>query len=173
MDYTVDPATGLVTDIGVRCGPDTRPRTVAGHTGTVRTMEKFQGFSGRVQRALNWLRELVGIETLDPGNKAQFEAQLEIRKLPGLIEAQLKRMRNMEPNARDLAEAELAKLELQLDEHLRTLELGTAGEGAGDAAAEGLSRAKQRKYAELLEKLREHEPEAPTRTRRPAARCTS
>ena len=158
VDYTVDPATGLVTDIGVRCGPDARPGTVALHAGTVRTMQKFQGFSGRVQQALNWLRELVGIETLDPANKALFEAQLEIRKLPRLIEAQLKRMRDMEPNARDLAEAELAKLELQLDEHLHTLELGTAGEGAGYVAAEGLSHAKQRKYAELLEKLREHEP---------------
>lgn len=158
VDYSVDLATGLITEIGVRCGPDARPGTVALHTPTVRTMEKFQGFSGRVQRALNWLRELVGIETLDPGNKAQFEAQLEIRKLPGLIEAQLKRMRNMEPNARDLAEAELAKLELQLDQHLRTLELDAAGEGTGYVAAEGLSRAKQRKYAELLEKLREHEP---------------
>ncbi|SCL34944.1 protein of unknown function [Micromonospora rhizosphaerae] len=157
VDYTVDPSTRLITEIRIRCGPDARPGTVALHTETVRTMEKYQGFSGRVQQALNWLRDLVGVDTLDPGNKPQFEAQLEIRKLPKLIEAQLDRMKAMEPGARDRAEAELAKLQVDLDRHLRTLDLGPIGEGVGYVAAEGLSKAKQRRYAELLERLRQHE----------------
>jgi hypothetical protein len=37
---------------------------------------------------------------------------------------------------------------------MRTLELGTEGEGVGYVAGEGLSRAKQKMYAELAEKLR-------------------
>lgn len=157
VDYTVDPATRLITEITIRCGPDARPGTVALHTETVRTMEKYQGLSGRVQQALNWLRDLVGVGTLDPGNKPQFEAQLEIRKLPKLIEAQLERMKSMEPGARDRAEGELAKLQVDLDRHLRTLDLGPVGEGVGYVAAEGLSKAKQKKYAELLERLRQHD----------------
>jgi hypothetical protein len=157
VDYTVDPASRLISEIHVRCGPDARPGTVALHTGTVRTMERFQGFSGRVQQALNLLRGLVGLETLNPANKPQFEAQLEIRKLPALIEAQLDRMRSMEPGARDRAEAELAKLQVDLDRHLRTLDLGPAGGDVGYVAAEGLSKAKQRRYAGLLERLRQHD----------------
>jgi hypothetical protein len=64
----------------------------------------------------------------------------------------------MEPNARDMAEAELANLENQLEQHLRTLDLGTVGEGVGFVAAKGLSKAKQKQYADLLAKLRGLEP---------------
>jgi hypothetical protein len=124
------------------------------HTETARTMQKYQGFSGRVRQALSWVADLIGVQTLDPSNKPLFEAQLEIRKLPGAIEAQLARMRAMEPNARDMAEAELESLKAQLEKHLSTLDIGEVSEGAGFVAAKGLSRAKQKQYAELLNKLR-------------------
>lgn len=158
VDYKLDPATGLIIDIRLTCGPDARPASVAVHAETVRTMQKYQGFSGRVRQALSWLADRIGVDTLKPENKVSFEAALEIRKLPKLIDAQLARMKNMEPNAHDLAEAELNHLELQLEQHLRTLGLGGEGEGAGYVAGKGLPKAKQKQYADLLARLRGLEP---------------
>jgi uncharacterized protein DUF4157 len=155
VGYKLDPATGLILEIRLRCSPDARPASVAIHTETIRTMQKYQGFSGRVRQAISWVGDLIGFETLNPEkNPTAFEAALEIRKLPKLIDAQMAGMKNMEPNASDMAEAELDHLRIQLDRHLRTLDLGGTGEGAGFVAAKGLSKAKQKQYAELLAKLR-------------------
>jgi hypothetical protein len=156
-DYKLDPKTGLISEITLRCGPDARPESVRIHAETIRTMQKYQGFSGRVRQAISWVGDLIGFETLNPEkNPVSFEAALEVQKLPKLIDAQMLRMKNMEPNARDMAEAELEKLQVQLDKHLRTLDLG-GGEAVGFIAAEGLSKAKQKKYAELLAELRTYE----------------
>jgi hypothetical protein len=158
-EYKLDPATGLISEIRLRCSPDARPASVALHTETIRTMQKYQGFSGRVRQAISWVGDLIGLETLSPEkNPAAFEATLEIQKLPKLIDAQMAQMKSLEPNARDMAEAELDHLELQLNQHLRTLELGGTGEAAGFVAAKGLSAAKKKQYAELLAKLRGFEP---------------
>jgi hypothetical protein len=158
VKYEPNRKSGLIERIRVHCSPDARPGTVTLHVDTVRTMQKYQGFSGRVRQALHWVADLIGFNTLSPEkNPASFEAALEIRKLPKLIQEQLDRMQRMEPAARDLAEAELESLRVQLDKHLRTLDLG-GGEAAGLIAGKGLSRANQKKYAELLEKLRGFEP---------------
>ncbi len=156
-DYKIDPDTGLISEIKIRVSPDARPRTVELHVDTVRTMQKYQGFSGRVRQAVRWVGEIVGVETLSPDkNPNSFRAALEIRKLPTIIQEQMARMKNMESNARDMAEGELAKLQVQLDQHLRALDL-TGGEASGSVAAEGLSKTKQKKYAELMQKLRGHD----------------
>jgi hypothetical protein len=161
-EYKLDPKTGLISEIRLRCSPDARPNSVKLHTETLRTMQKYQGFSGRVRQAISWVGDLIGFETLNPQkNPTSFEAVLEIRKLPKLIEAQMMQMKNMEANALELAQAELDHLEVQLDKHLRTLELGGAGEAAGYVAAKGLSKAKQKKYADLRAKLRQHEAGTP------------
>ncbi len=156
-EYTLDPDTGLISEIKLRCGPDARPATVSVHAETIRTMQKYQGFSGRVRQAISWVADIIGVDTLKPENKGSFEAALEIRKLPKAIELQMARMRKMEPNARNLAEAELAHLQEQLEQHMRALDLGD-GEGVGFVAAKGLSKAKQKQYADLLAKLRKLTP---------------
>jgi uncharacterized protein (DUF2267 family) len=156
--YEIDPATGLIGEITVHSSPDARPATVALHAETVRTMQRYQGFEGRVRKAISWLADLVGIDTLKPENKRSFEAALEVRKLPKAIREQMNAMERLGPAAREVAQAQLDHLELQLEEHLRTLELGGPGEGAGLVAAKGLSKAKQKQYAELRAKLRALEP---------------
>jgi hypothetical protein len=156
--YEIDTATGLIGDITVHSSPDARPATVALHAETVRTMQKYQGFEGRVRKAISWLADLVGIDTLKPENKASFEAALEVRKLPKAIREQMDAMERLGPAAREAAQAQLDHLELQLEQNLRTLELGGAGEGSGLVAAKGLSKAKQKQYAELRAKLRALEP---------------
>jgi len=157
-EYTLDKSSGLISEIRLHCSPDARPASVALHAETIRTMQRYQGFSGRVRKAISWLADLVGIDTLKPENKSSFEAALEVRKLPKALKEQMDAMQRMGPAAREAAQAQLDHLELQLEQHLRTLELGGPGEGAGLVAAKGLSKAKQKQYAELRAKLRALEP---------------
>ncbi len=78
-EYALDPKSGVIKEIRLKCGPDARLGTIALHTDTVRTMQKYQGFSGRVRQALNWIADIVGIDTIDPKkNPAVFEAVLEV-----------------------------------------------------------------------------------------------
>lgn len=155
-DYEVDPKTGLVTEITLRCSPDARPSTVALHEATMRTMQKFQGFGGRVRIGLNWVTEVLGFtpETPNPENRVSFEAALEVQKLPSLILDQIQSMKKMSPDAVKLAEAELASMETQLEDNLRKLNFGAEGEGEGFVAKKAMSKAKQKQWAALKEKLR-------------------
>jgi hypothetical protein len=159
-DYKLNEKTGQITEITLRCGPDARPETVGLHEETVRTMQKYQGFGGRVRIALSWVQELLGFtpETPNPEKRVSFEAALEIQKLPKLIEAQMEAMKKMEPNARAEAEAELDHMRSQLEENLYKLDLGEGTEASGFVAKKGLSKAKLKDYNELLEKLRPLEP---------------
>ncbi|MDG2524155.1 DUF4157 domain-containing protein [Stenotrophomonas sp. HITSZ_GD] len=159
VDYTLDEQ-GLIKDIQIRCSAEARPETVGQHADTVAAMRKYQGFSGRVRLAIADIGRLIGFDTIKPEHAASYQAMLEVQKLPKVIKAQLDRIATLDPKAAGEANAELAKLQTQLDQHLRTLDLGTAfaGEGEGFVAAKGLSKAKQRQYAELETKLRQNDP---------------
>lgn len=155
-EWDPDADTGLVSNIRLRVSPDAVPSTVRAHADTIRTMEKFQGLSGRVRMALNWIAELIGVQTLDPTNKPLFDAQLEVQKLPKLIKAHMDAMQAMEPNARTEAEAKLDSLEHQLMEHLAALSIGELTPSSG-VSQRGTSKAAMKKYAELLTELRKHD----------------
>ena len=159
VDYDFNEKTGLITEIRIRCSPDARPESVGMHADTVRAMQKYQGFSGRVKLAIADIARLIGIDAIKPEHRASYEASLEVQKLPKAIKQQMEHMRTLGPEAAAQAMAELESLQVQLDQHLRTLDLGTefAGDGAGFVAAKGLSKAKQRQYAELETKLRGQE----------------
>ena len=107
--------------------------------------------------AIAWVADLIGKKIITPNDKT-FEAALEVQKLPKSIAEQMAAMKKMEGNARVEAEAQLAHLELQLEQNRLKLELGGGGEAAGFVAAKGLSKAKQKQYAELAAKLRGLEP---------------
>ncbi|HKP41172.1 DUF4157 domain-containing protein [Mycobacterium sp.] len=156
-EWDPDPDTGLVTNIRLRVSPDALPTTVRLHTDTLRTMQKYQGLSGRVRLALNWIAEMIGVQTLDPGNKPLFDAQLEVKKLPKLIAEHMKAMEAMEPNARTEAEAKLDSLEQQLAEHLAALSIGELTPSSGVAQRDVAPR-NRKKYNELLVELRKHKP---------------
>jgi len=159
VDYQIDEKTGLISDIRIRCSADARPETVGMHADTVRAMQKYQGFSGRVRLAIADIARLIGIDAVKPEHRASYEATLEVQKLPKAIKEQMDFMRDLGPEQAAKAMAELESLQVQLDQHLRTLDLGTefAGDGEGFVAAKGLSKAKQIQYAELEAKLRKQE----------------
>jgi hypothetical protein len=156
VEYDINDMTGQITDIRIRCSADARPETVGLHADTARAMQKFQGFSGRVRLAIADVGRLIGFDTVKPEHRASYEAVLEVQKLPKAIKKQMDFMRDLGPEATSKAMAELESLQVQLDQHLRTLDLGTefAGDGEGFVAAKGLSKAKQAQYAELEAKLR-------------------
>lgn len=170
VDYDINEKTGQITDIRIRCSPDARPETVGMHADTARAMQKYQGFSGRVRLAISDIARLIGIDAVKPEHRASYEAVLEVQKLPNAIKQQMEFMRTLGPEAASKAMAELESLQVQLDQHLRTLDLGTefAGDGEGFVAAKGLSKAKQAQYAELEAKLRGQDPGTPAhkKTRR-------
>ncbi|MFL0287314.1 DUF4157 domain-containing protein [Mycobacterium sp. SMC-21] len=155
-DWDPDPDTGLVTNIRLRVSPDALPSTVRMHADTLRTMQKYQGFSGRVRLALKWIADLIGKKTLDPTNKPLFDAQLEVQKLNKLIADHMNAMKAMEPHARTDAEAKLDSLEQQLAEHQGALDIGDLTPSSGVAQRDVAPR-NRKKYNELLTELRKHE----------------
>jgi hypothetical protein len=158
-EYTTDSKTGLISEISLHCSPDVLPTTVRLHTETLRTMQKYQGFGGRIRQVMAWIADLVGVETITPADRARFEAALEIPKLREHIREQMGHLELSGPEARAAAEAELDAMQVQLAEHLTTLELGTIGEGAGYVAKKGVPKAKLKQYNELRAKLRDLAPD--------------
>ncbi len=160
VEYDLNEKTGLIENIRMRCSPDARPETVGLHADTVKAMQKYQGFSGRVRLAIADIARLIGFDTIKPEHAASYQAMLEVQKLPQVIKEQMEHLRTLGPEAIAQATAELESQRVQLDQHLRTLDLGTefAGDAEGYVAAKGLSKAKQRQYAELETKLRQNDP---------------
>lgn len=158
IEWTPD-QDGLVGKITIRAGPETSPGNLRLHIETVRTMQKYQGFSGRIRRALTWIADAVGIETLDP-RKPTFAAKLEIEKLTRAVAEQMNAMKAMKPDAREIAEAKLDILRSQLEEHMAALDIGEVTPGAA-VAARGVARRNLKRYNDLLTQLRQHEPGSP------------
>ena len=137
VEYVVE--NGLVTDISLRVGERATWRNVAEHVGTVRGMQRYQGFSGRVR---TWLDRVHGWFTLNPtapvGSRA-WEARLELAKLPPIIEARVREYAHPDTPAERRAELleELATLNDQLAEHAATVAAMADDPGRGYVAAEG------------------------------------
>ena len=51
VEYTVDG--GIITDIRLRAGPEATFREIAEHVATIRSMQRYQGLSGRVRALLD------------------------------------------------------------------------------------------------------------------------
>jgi hypothetical protein len=155
IDWTPDQH-GLVGEITIKVGPETTPGMLRLHIETVRTMQKYQGFSGRIRRALAWIAEIIGVETLDPSDPA-FQTKLEIDKLTVIVTEQMNAMAAMEPDAREAAEGKLDALRNQLEEHLAALDIGELTP-TGGVAARGVPKRFQKRYNELRAELRQYRP---------------
>ena len=161
-----------ILDVVIRVGPHARPRSVALHANIARIMLQYRGFSGQLRRATAWIGKLIGWQVITPENPQLWKAQLEVGKLPGLIQEQIERMRTMDDSSRDHAEAELESLRNQFAEHMETLLTGTeaasvaldpvaALDGSTEAlavAARGVSAKNRRAYAELKAELARYTP---------------
>jgi Domain of unknown function (DUF4157) len=155
IDWKPD-ADGLVGKIEIHAGPETTPEMLRLHVETVYTLQKYQGFGGRIRRALSWVADLIGVETLDH-TKPEFATKLEIDKLKRIVTEQMNAMKAMEPDAREIAEAKLDILRSQLDEHMAALDIGEVSPETS-VAARGVPKKNLKKYRELLAELRQLKP---------------
>lgn len=128
---------GLVTNVRIEAGPGATPRDIELHAETVRQLERYRGVGGRIRRAQDRLANLIRLRKPPPGSAA-FEAQEEIRKLPGIIEDRLRELESgaLTPGAADDLRAEVAYLEGQLRRHERNLRSWDLNPGRGYVAAE-------------------------------------
>ena len=150
---------GLVGEITIHVGPETTPGMLRQHIETVRTMQKYQGFSGRIRKALTWIADIIGVKTLHPGDP-EFKTKLEIDKLKPIVAQQMNAMEAMEPDAREVAEGKLDVLRSQLEEYMAALDIGELTP-VGDVitvAARGVPKRHLKRYNELHAELRQYKP---------------
>ena len=137
VEYTMDG--GVITEIHLLVGREVTFREIAEHVNTVRSMQRYQGLSGRVriliERIGAWFTQN---PTAGPGTRA-FEARLELAKLPPIIEARAREMAdpNTPADRRAALELELGDLERQLADHAAAVD--SVATGRGFVAAEGVS----------------------------------
>jgi hypothetical protein len=151
VEYTT--TDGVISDIRLRVGREVTFRQIAEHVSTIRSMQRYQGLSGRaralIERITAWF---VQNPRAGPGTRA-WEARLELAKLPPIIEARAREMADPSTGPRRRAEldAEIHDLERQLAEHSATVD--SLASGRGFVAAEGLSagreEARRRNYPDL------------------------
>jgi hypothetical protein len=104
VEYTVE--RGVITDIRLRVGPDVNFLHIAEHVRTVRIMQRYQGFSGRVRVLLERVGAWLKLHPDAPLGSRAFEARLELDKLPPIIEARAREL--ADPNTSPARRAELA-----------------------------------------------------------------
>lgn len=151
VEYTAEG--GIITDISLRVGPEATFREIAEHVATIRSMQRYQGLSGRVRALLDritaWLTRNPGA---GPGTRA-WEARLELEKLPPIIEARAREMADPATTRARRAELELelADLEWQLARHAADVDSAAAGQGfvAAEGISAGKAEAERRGYPKL------------------------
>ncbi|UWZ39163.1 hypothetical protein Drose_13585 [Dactylosporangium roseum] len=138
VHYTLD-RLGLVASVHILAGPSAGPSQVALHAETARLMLRYQGISGLARVLADRVTNLVapGKAAPPPGSLA-WEAMLEVRKLPAIIEYRVRTLAlSAAPDVVDRARADLEYLRAQLDRHRSTLDRWDLERGAGFVAAEG------------------------------------
>lgn len=137
VHYDLD-ANGLVQRVFLRMGPGATALDISLHANTVKLMQRYSGFSGRVRQILDRVRQYVGLKGGLPVGSKAWEAHLEIEKLPRIIQARMKELQNtnVDADAKTIIEADIRNLEDQLSVHQRTLDEMIITQGRGFVAAD-------------------------------------
>jgi hypothetical protein len=139
VHYEVD-ANGLVTNVHMRVGPNASAVDIQLHAQTVRLMQNYSGFSGRIrilkERIQNWISK----NGEPPVGSRAWEAKLEVDKLPRIIDERLERLSkgDLDADAQANLRADIENLQQQLATHQRSLDEMDLNSGKGFVAAQGL-----------------------------------
>ena len=147
--YDIDVRTGLVSKIRLLVGPGATTVDISLHAGTVRLMERYAGFLGRVRQILDRIQAWVKNNgPPQPGTRA-WEARLEAEKLPRIIQDRMDQLRSgaLSPQARKAVIDDIANLQRQLETHELALREMEMEPGRGFVAAEGKPEVTQPKGA--------------------------
>ncbi|MBL8369226.1 MAG: DUF4157 domain-containing protein [Candidatus Accumulibacter sp.] len=138
--------------VRIHHGSEASARDIELHMPTVRTLRKYEGFSGSVRSLLARAISLLGFtQTPQYGSKG-FEAELEIKKLTEIRDDLFARQEAIDLNARRLIDKEIdnaiidrhiADIDKQILQHMRDLDSLEAGQGfiAARKKSAGLVRA--------------------------------
>jgi hypothetical protein len=139
VHYSVDKK-GQITDIQIKAGANATPKDIELHAGTVKRMQQYSGLSRHVQRLKDQWKAWRNEHGVPPVGSKAWEAQLEISKLPDIIQERVERLSNadLDPKSQQRLEAEITDLKGQLAEHQKTFKAMDKDPGKGFVAAEGI-----------------------------------
>ncbi|MGL4397988.1 MAG: hypothetical protein ACRCS9_15735 [Hyphomicrobium sp.] len=128
-----------IIGVEIRVGPDATPLDVAMHAATAHVMQKYAGISDGVFKAMERFGSFISGSGVHMGKRG-WEANLEIAKLPAIIDARLKALEGqmVTPELAMRLQADIDSLTAQFHEHEAILHDEVAGlqEGRGFVAAE-------------------------------------
>ena len=138
VHYEVD-SNGLVTNIHMRVGPDASTVDVQLHAQTVRLMQRYSGFSGRIRILKDRIQNWISKNGVPPVGSRAWEAKLEVEKLPRIIDERLERLSkgDLDADAQANLRADIENLQQQLAQHQKTLDEMDTNPGVGFVAAQG------------------------------------
>ena len=128
---------GLVESVHLRAGLGATANDIKLHQQTVKVMRQYGGILGRVRLVEAKIAKWVGINGVPKPGTLAWEAQLEVRKLDGVIGDRLKTLQTADPQEAQRLESEVKYLYEQLKQHRRTFEIQDESAGVGYVAAKG------------------------------------
>ena len=155
VHYTKGPG-GTITDVRIVAAPGARPIDILMHTPTVQAMRRYSGLSGRVRNLLDRVRAFITRNPHIPPGSTAWEAELELRKLPGIIEERMQTLRrgDLDPAERAALLDEVGHLSRQIDAHQRALDAMDLDPGRGYVAAQGSGKSGKSKVLPNKQKTR-------------------
>jgi hypothetical protein len=91
VHYAVDKK-GQITDIQIKAGEQATTKDIQLHASTVKRMQQYSGLSRHVQRMKDHINGWVNQHGVPPVGSKAWEAQLEIDKLPKIIQERAERL---------------------------------------------------------------------------------
>jgi hypothetical protein len=77
---------GQIADVHIKAGPEATARDIQLHSATVKRMQQYSGMSRHVRLMKDRIRGWVSKNGTPPVGSKAWEAQLEVNKLPKIIE---------------------------------------------------------------------------------------
>jgi hypothetical protein len=148
VHYSMDKK-GQLADVHIKAGPEATARDIQLHSATVKRMQQYSGMSRHVQRMKDHIHGWISKNGTPPVGSKAWEAQLEVNKLPKIIEDRANRLAKggLDKESQLHLEKELSSLKEQMATHEKTLKAMDRDPGRGFVAAEsnGSKLAKEQK----------------------------
>ncbi len=124
VHYSVDKK-GQIVDIQIKAGANATPKNIELHAGTVKRMQQYSGMSRHVQTLKDKWKAWRNDHGVAPVGSKAWEAQLEISKLPDIIQERVERLSNadLDPKSQQRVKAEIDDLKEQLAENQRAFKV--------------------------------------------------
>jgi Domain of unknown function (DUF4157) len=129
---------GQITDVHIKAGPEATVKDIQLHGTTVKRMQQYSGLSHHAQllkdRWTGWRNQ----HGVPPVGTKGWEAQLELQKLPKIIEDRANRLAKggLDEKSQLRLEAELSDLKHQMATHEKTFKTMDKNPGKGFVAVE-------------------------------------